>query len=136
MPTLHLRNMRLRCTHVRSGLPMSTILDACYALAHDCRSNGTRFRLGPVLESVSACGGGRGTPVCADSAWQSALLLAPVTCWPPLEPVRASASAVLLTLAKLHAPLHARILSHNPRSCGSCCLWTSPPRSAAARLSP
>ncbi|KAI8470390.1 MAG: acyl transferase/acyl hydrolase/lysophospholipase [Monoraphidium minutum] len=36
----------------RSGLPMSTILEACYALAADCRAKGTRFRLGPVLEGV------------------------------------------------------------------------------------
>ncbi|GBF89775.1 patatin-like phospholipase domain-containing protein [Raphidocelis subcapitata] len=36
----------------RSGLPMSTILAACYDLADDCRANGTRFRLGPVLERV------------------------------------------------------------------------------------
>lgn len=36
----------------RSGLPMSTILEACYALADDCRANGTRLRLGPVLRGV------------------------------------------------------------------------------------
>jgi len=31
---------------------MDTILAACYALADDCRANGTRFRLGPALHKV------------------------------------------------------------------------------------
>lgn len=35
-----------------SGLPMETIIEACYQLADDCRANGTRFRLGPVLKKV------------------------------------------------------------------------------------
>jgi hypothetical protein len=36
----------------RSGLSMAEVLDACYVLADDCRSKGTRARLGPVLEST------------------------------------------------------------------------------------
>ena len=36
----------------RSGLSMATIIDACWELCADCRDNGTRFRLGPVLEGV------------------------------------------------------------------------------------
>lgn len=37
---------------VSSGLPLSTIRDACFELARDCRDNGTRHRLGPVLQGV------------------------------------------------------------------------------------
>lgn len=44
---------------------MSTITDACYSLADDCRSNGTRFRLGPVLENVRVARG----------AWRTRMLL-------------------------------------------------------------
>jgi hypothetical protein len=36
----------------KSGLPMSSILDASYVLAADCRDNGTRFRLKLVLDNM------------------------------------------------------------------------------------
>ena len=36
---------------------MATVQDACYALAADCRANGTRFRLGPVLQAVRGARG-------------------------------------------------------------------------------
>eukprot|EP00878_Enallax_costatus_P027271 GHUV01029338.1.p1 GENE.GHUV01029338.1~~GHUV01029338.1.p1 ORF type:complete len:215 (+),score=40.18 GHUV01029338.1:275-919(+) len=37
---------------IKSGLPLSAIQDACFQLAKDCRNNGTRHRLGPVLKGV------------------------------------------------------------------------------------
>ena len=37
------------CIH--SGMSMDRIVESCIHLMHDCRSNGTRGRLGPVLQS-------------------------------------------------------------------------------------
>jgi hypothetical protein len=37
---------------LRSGLPVERVTDACLSLAADCRSGGTRARLGPVLEAM------------------------------------------------------------------------------------
>lgn len=35
---------------IKSGMPFDEIIEHCLRLMHDCRTNGTRGRLGPVLE--------------------------------------------------------------------------------------